>query len=99
MASDVDHGLELWKVTNTGVALAADINPGLHGSFNGPTEFVEFNGNLYFNAITDAKGQELWKIAANGTISQVMDINPGPGHSHPFATSALSSPALPSMRS
>lgn len=68
------HGIELWKTDGTanGTVLVKDINPGPAGSANVFVTLmsIEFNGELYFTAGTDAEGNELWKTdgTTNGTV-------------------------------
>ena len=56
--------------------LVKDINPGSATSF--PRYLTEFNGNLFFSAIGDGTGTELWKSdgTSEGTVL-VKDIFPG----------------------
>jgi len=44
---------------------------------------VELNGALLFQGSTDAAGQELWRLDADGTPSLLVDIEPGPDGSRP----------------
>ena len=62
--------------------LVLDINPGI-GPYGRPNNsgiysFTEFNGKLFFTAVQDATGRELWVSdgTADGT-QLVKDINPG----------------------
>lgn len=79
-------GVELYKMDAAGaVSLALDINPGSASS--NPSLYKNFaqmvGGDLYFAATTGTSGSELWKIASNGTISQVADLNPGTENGYP----------------
>merc|ERR1719454_2231665 len=62
-----------------GVQLVADINPG--GS-SYPKYLTVFANELYFQAINDTNGEELWKYDGTASPSMVADINPG-GSSYP----------------
>lgn len=42
-----------------------------------------YNGELYFSAQNAASGLELWKIRADGSVAQVIDLGPGAGGSTP----------------
>jgi trimeric autotransporter adhesin len=82
-----DHngtGQELWKSdgTSAGTVLVKDIYPGLTGSM--PENLFNFNGTLYFSAITATHGRELWKSdgSAAGTVL-VSDIYLGTASSNP----------------
>ena len=57
--------------------LAADINTTGVGS--SPSEFVVFNGALYFPATTAEHGTELWRYDGI-SATRVTDIYPGPDH-------------------
>jgi ELWxxDGT repeat protein len=86
-AADSLHGMELWTSdgTSAGTAMVKDLNPGMHGSDPADySAFTLYNSKLYFSASTDATGYELW--STDGTTigtTQVKDIWPGPGSSHP----------------
>ena len=63
-ANDGVNGFELWKSdgTPTGTTLVKDINPGPGSSFHYRfTEFVAYNGALYFQANDGVHGFELWR--------------------------------------
>jgi len=72
---------ELWKSdgTTAGTSLVKDINPGATGS--NPTDFIEFNNQLFFSADNGTTGDELWKTDGTtaGTIL-VKDIFLGSGN-------------------
>ncbi|MBI3187919.1 MAG: hypothetical protein HYZ31_08685 [Gammaproteobacteria bacterium] len=83
-ANDGIHGNELWKSngTESGTMLVKDIDTNntstLYGSYpaNISESFVEFKGDLYFDAGDREHGSELWKTNGTeaGTI-MVKDIN------------------------
>ncbi|MFZ6010090.1 MAG: ELWxxDGT repeat protein [Bacteroidota bacterium] len=83
-ASDVEHGMELWKSDGTasGTVLVKDIRPGATGS--SITELVNVNGVAYFSAHDGLTGKELWKSdgTAMGTV-RVKDIMQVVGSSNP----------------
>jgi ELWxxDGT repeat protein len=57
------------------VSLFANINP---GDANGvPSNFIEFNGEVFFSANDGSTGLELWKIDSGLNVSLVQDIRPG----------------------
>jgi ELWxxDGT repeat protein len=85
LASDSQHGLELWKSNGAadGTVLVKDINP--NGSaFHQFAPLVNVAGVLYFYADDGAHGFELWKSdgTAAGTV-MVKDIVAGPEGSFP----------------
>ena len=77
-------GRELWITdgTTVGTRLLKDINPGSGDS--DPSQFFEFDGEVYFIAYTEVTGTplgyELWKTdgTQDGTVL-VRDFNPGSG--------------------
>ena len=87
-ASDSIHGTELWVSDGTpaGTSLLKDIDPGMNSSSPGDWEAYNlFNGKLYFDAYTDASGNELWVTdGTTGGTTMVKDILPGPGSSIDF---------------
>jgi len=69
------YGIELWKYNGAGQTVI-DLWPGTGSS--GPKEFVEYNGELYFNAVR----QEFFRLNASATgATQVTDIANGNGSS------------------
>lgn len=86
-ANNPTYGRELWKSNGTpaGTVLLKDIVPGTTGCSNDSFDESLVVGNLlFFNAITPAGGEELWR--SDGTEAgtfQVKDINPGPTGSFP----------------
>jgi ELWxxDGT repeat protein len=74
-ANDGTSGAELWRTTETGVELVADIEPGPAGS--APHAFAVFNNALYFAATTAATGEALFRY--DGTsVSLAAETVPGP---------------------
>jgi len=78
-ASSLSFGRELFKVATAGsVILASDIRPGVVVNFpnsSNPGGYTEFNGELYFAAVSPSFGFELYKITSSGSIVLVDDIN------------------------
>lgn len=74
---------ELYETDGTtgGTKLLKNIHPTLHSN---PSNFFEFNGELFFQADDGTHGYELWKTdgTANGTVL-VKDIWPGAAASTP----------------
>lgn len=68
---------ELWNTdgTEANTKLIKDIGPGYSSE---PKDLINFNGLLFFTAMTNESGRELWKSdgTENGTI-QVADLNTG----------------------
>jgi ELWxxDGT repeat protein len=88
-----EQGDELWICRNplmdgeASVTLLKDINP--FNSHSSPGSFRVFNNEVYFEAVTEANGRELWKTngTSEGTV-MVKDIYEGPEYSvyfNPFA--------------
>lgn len=89
-ADNGTDGYELWYTENTGgstaksvavtTAIFKNINPS--GDSN-PSNFIEFDGKIYFNANNGTNGKELWESDGSvaGTIMK-QDINPS-GNSNP----------------
>lgn len=77
----VDHldqrGYELFKSDGTrqGTTLVRDILGGISGS--SPSEFAEFQGDLYFSAATTESGMELWR--SDGTQAGTVLVGGLPG--------------------
>jgi ELWxxDGT repeat protein len=74
VASDAEHGSELWVTDGTNTHVI-DINPGTVGS--SPANVFEFRGTLYFSATNGISGGELWRSDGTNT-TMVKDINAGP---------------------
>ena len=86
-AEDADFGRELWKTdgTEAGTQLVRDIFPGsytdpygTYPNYSKPESLVAANGTLFFTAVTEDAGRELWKSDGSeaGTVL-VRDISPG----------------------
>ncbi len=84
IAHDPVVGQELWVSdgTSQGTRLLKDINPGLSSAYPGsyPTDLTVMNGLLFFVALDEESGLELWRSDGTeaGTVI-VKDINPDPG--------------------
>ena len=85
-ANDGENGSELFVSDGTaeGTQLLADINPGssnygfYYGSGSYPSNFVEFNDQLYFAANDGESGSELFVSDGTAEGTQLLvDINPG----------------------
>jgi ELWxxDGT repeat protein len=82
-AEDMEHGVELWTSDGVpsdraGTRLVRDVEPGTSGSQ--PAGLTDFQGKLYFSAVTAALGRELW--VSDGTeagTDLVKAIRPGTG--------------------
>lgn len=64
-ANDGVHGVELWQSDGTaaGTVLVKDINTGTSAMGSSyPEHFAVVNGSLFFSAIDDAHGRELWGV-------------------------------------
>jgi ELWxxDGT repeat protein len=59
-----DAGQELWKTNAAGTAQVADINPGTAASL--PQLMTDVGGTLYFRALENASGIELYKATVAG---------------------------------
>ncbi len=84
VASELDHGSELWKTDGTeeGTTLVKDVWPGPVPS--DPFFVVNAGGTIFFQPDTEEYGRELWKSDGTeaGTVL-VKDILPGPETSFP----------------
>ena len=94
-ASDGVNGTELWRINSLGIAEMVEdavpgggINAGSKGSF--PTNLTNVNETIYFRALDEVNGTELWRINSSGVAEMVEDavvvggINPGSSSSSPF---------------
>ena len=82
-ADDGQHGAELWQTdgTSDGTQLLKDILPGPNtsGPYLGNTPAVEIDGALFFVAVDEEHGLELWRTDATVSGTRlVKDIWPGP---------------------
>lgn len=84
-------GSELWayEAVTGNVHLVADINPSGGSS---PGMLQPMKDILYFQAYEPGKGSELYQLD-KGTVTQFMDLNPGPDSSSPRPVETLSTPA------
>ncbi|NJN57959.1 MAG: hypothetical protein HC879_10905 [Leptolyngbyaceae cyanobacterium SL_5_9] len=71
-------GTELYRLEpgSTTPQLLEISTTGTPSSFPGNLTVVNNNG-LYFTAVTDASGLEIWKVGANGSPVKVTEIGPG----------------------
>jgi ELWxxDGT repeat protein len=87
-ADDGRNGWALWKSdgTDAGTILVKDIFSGQSDPYGetGPTNLTNVNGMVFFSAVDESSGRELWRSdgTAAGTI-RVKDILPGAGYSYP----------------
>jgi ELWxxDGT repeat protein len=74
--------LEVRTLLAAGIPPFVDINPIPYPSAPGAGGFVTVGDEIFFAAVTDANGAELWKTNGTdqGTV-MVKDINPGPSGS------------------
>jgi ELWxxDGT repeat protein len=78
VASDVDHGYEVWRSDGTaaGTWRVTDIVPGPRDAF--PRELTAFQGKVFFQANNRTHGQALW--ATDGTAAGTRMVrDPWPG--------------------
>ncbi len=92
VATDPEHGAELWKTDGTaaGTVLVKDVNPGISSS--SIANLTNVNGTLFFSANDGTDGTELWK--SDGTTSGTVlvdDINDGSSNSSPSNFTAIGS--------
>jgi ELWxxDGT repeat protein len=91
-----DQGWELWKSDGTaaGTLRVADLHPGstydpetaiISPNSSFPAGLVNYNGTLYFSAVTPDAGRELWKSdgTTEGTVL-VQDLFPGTTQYYPY---------------
>lgn len=81
-ADDNTNGIELWRINASGQAVLVEdavagggINPGVFNSE--PVYLTNVNGTLYFRALTNSSGQDLWRTTASGQAVKVEDPRPG----------------------
>jgi ELWxxDGT repeat protein len=98
-ANDGTNGIELWRVTNGGLATLVEdtlagggLAPGSADSL--PSTLTNFNGQLFFVASNTAVGQELWRVDGTGTAVIVEDNTLNGGIQ---ANAGSSSPRFPSI--
>jgi ELWxxDGT repeat protein len=82
MADDGVNGYELWKVTQAGASLFANLNPGSATSHSYPKFFTPLDGFLYFQAVNNTNGYELWKTDGSSAPVRI-DLRVGSGSSFP----------------
>ncbi len=94
LADDGVHGFELWKTdgTNGGTELVKDILPGINGAFSQSFDqgvlffsepLVVLGGRVFFPALDDQFGTELWTSDGTAAGTQLLaDINPN-GNARP----------------
>jgi hypothetical protein len=72
VANTQDEGTQLFKLDSAG-NISEITNTAGGGAFNDdlPGNFVVFNDNLYFDAYSDAGGDSLYQLSANGTLTTV----------------------------
>ena len=75
-----DLGSEVFKYDGVDIIAVTDIAPRTGHSV--PALFVAYNGKLYFSAMKDEYGRELWVIDGNRTRI-IRDLNGDPASSHP----------------
>ncbi len=84
VASDGDHGLEVWASDGTagGTVMLADIAPGAASS--NPVLVTTAGSTAYFTATAPATGTELWGTDGTPAGTRIVkDLNAGPGSSFP----------------
>ncbi len=83
-ATSEAHGMELYKGSEGGIALVADLFPGPNSSV--PYNFSVTENMFFFSADDGAHGEELWMLdmqVDGGKPKLVADLVPGPGHAGP----------------
>lgn len=85
LAEDDTTGFELWKTDGTGAGTVrmADIAPGLDDARIGNMTIL--GDKLVFSANDRSTGSELWSVSSGGTVSQVIDLDPGVSANPPVA--------------
>jgi ELWxxDGT repeat protein len=83
VGNDGSYGFEPWQTDGTpeGTFMVADIHPGPYGSY--PSEFVEFNGAVFFSAYSPLNGYELYKTDGTEVGTSLMDLWTGEDSSEP----------------
>jgi ELWxxDGT repeat protein len=93
VADDGVHGPEVWRSDGSaaGTALVLDIYPGAFAPYGvAPSQLTAMDGTVFFTAIDEAHGQELWRSdgTAGGTVL-VRDIVAGPDSGEPRHLTAV----------
>ncbi|KAB1064728.1 T9SS type A sorting domain-containing protein [Salibacter halophilus] len=86
--NSVTFGEELFKYDGFSSSIVGiqNINTGFFGSF--PSDFIEMNNVLYFSALTQSNGLEIWSYNG-GTASRRTDIVPGSANGLPSTSGIL----------
>ena len=79
-------GLELYATDGVDLELL-DIYEGVNSS--SPSQFTEVNATVYFTALTEATGYELWSLSEADGLQLVSDIYPGAVSSSPQQLTAI----------
>ncbi|TDU70743.1 ELWxxDGT repeat protein [Prosthecobacter fusiformis] len=87
VATDAENGTELWITDGTpdGTQLLKNISTETDSGFEGSskTEFVSYNGKVYFAAFDADHGSELWSTDGTPSGTVVMDQVVGNGSTYP----------------
>lgn len=76
VATDSDHGTELWKYNgNSAPQMVADIAGGSESS--SPADFSIYNGTLYFTAYSTEYGKEIWSYNGAGAPERLSELCDG----------------------
>jgi Ca2+-binding RTX toxin-like protein len=74
---DAAHNPDLYTIGADGLLHSAALNPP-GGSFAGAHGgFIQFGGGTYFNAVTPATGEALFRMGPDGSVAPVSDGNGG----------------------